>query len=120
MIYKTLGNSDINISAITFGAWALGGWMWGGTEQNKPEKAILTGIDNGITAIDTAPVYGFGYREKLVGKAVKNIRNKIIREKTCPRCGPGVFLMKAKGREYCGKCHYTTFESKEESEKKEA
>jgi len=44
---------------------------------------------------------------------------KIVREKTCPRCGPGVFLMKAKDRMYCGKCHYTEFSKKEADDKKE-
>ncbi|MCF7910505.1 30S ribosomal protein S27ae [Candidatus Pacearchaeota archaeon] len=49
--------------------------------------------------------------------------DKVIREKTCPRCGPGVFLMNSQGRQYCGKCHYSEFESKqnlaEKSEKPE-
>lgn len=47
--------------------------------------------------------------------------NKITRKKTCPRCGPGVFLMDAKSRVYCGKCHYTEFEGKSKpvEEKKE-
>ncbi len=47
--------------------------------------------------------------------------DKVVREKTCPRCGPGIFLMKAKNRLYCGKCHYTEFiksEKKEEDEEK--
>jgi small subunit ribosomal protein S27Ae len=46
--------------------------------------------------------------------------DKVIREKSCPRCGPGIFLMKAKNRLYCGRCHYTEFvsEKKEESEEK--
>ena len=43
--------------------------------------------------------------------------NKITRQRSCPRCGPGVFLMNSKGRLYCGKCHYSEFESK--TEKKE-
>ena len=42
--------------------------------------------------------------------------DKITRERFCPRCGPGVFLMKAKGRTYCGRCHYSEFESKEKKE----
>jgi len=45
--------------------------------------------------------------------------DKLIREKTCPRCGVGVFLMKADNRLYCGKCHYTSFFGKSETEKKE-
>ncbi len=45
--------------------------------------------------------------------------DKITREKTCPRCGPGIFLMNSQGRVYCGKCHYSEFESKKVEEKKE-
>jgi len=44
---------------------------------------------------------------------------KITRSRFCPRCGPGIFLMDAKTRKYCGKCHYAEFESKEVSEKSE-
>jgi small subunit ribosomal protein S27Ae len=45
--------------------------------------------------------------------------NKITRQRFCPRCGPGVFLMNSQGRMYCGKCHYTEFEGKQVEEKKE-
>ncbi len=45
--------------------------------------------------------------------------DKITREKTCPRCGPGIFLMNAQGRTYCGKCHYSEFESKKTVEQKD-
>ncbi len=45
--------------------------------------------------------------------------DKVTRERFCPRCGPGVFLMKSQGRSYCGKCHYSEFESKKTEEKKE-
>lgn len=45
--------------------------------------------------------------------------NKIIRERSCPRCGPGIFLMKAKDRLYCGKCHYSEFQSKKEEKSEE-
>ena len=40
--------------------------------------------------------------------------DKVVRERSCPRCGPGIFLMKSQGRVYCGKCHYTEFETKKE------
>lgn len=46
--------------------------------------------------------------------------DKIIREKTCPRCGPGIFLMNSNNRLYCGKCHYSEFTSKKESKEKQA
>ena len=73
MEYRALGNSDLKLSAITFGAWAAGGWMWGGTEQNHAIKAIQSAFDYGVTTIDTAPIYGMGHSEKIVGEAIKDI-----------------------------------------------
>ncbi len=60
MIYRKLGKSDVQVSAITFGAWAVGGWMWGGTDEEQSIAAIRTAIEMGVTTIDTAAVYGFG------------------------------------------------------------
>ena len=78
MDYKKLGNSDLKISAVTFGAWAAGGWMWGGTEYNDTVNAIRTAYDWGMTSIDTAPVYGQGTSEEVVGEAIKTLpRDKI-------------------------------------------
>ncbi len=68
-----LGNSEIKVSPIAFGAWAIGGWMWGGADQKEGVEAVKTSIDVGITTIDTAPVYGFGRSEELIGKAIKGI-----------------------------------------------
>ena len=63
---------------VTFGAWAAGGWMWGGTERKDAIKAIQAAHDNGVTSIDTAPVYGQGLSEEIVGEAIKNIsRDKV-------------------------------------------
>ncbi|QDO94754.1 aldo/keto reductase [Formosa sediminum] len=73
MEYRTLGTSDLKLSAITFGAWAAGGWMWGGTEQNDAAKAIQSAFDYGVTSIDTAPIYGMGHSEKIVGEAIKEL-----------------------------------------------
>lgn len=78
MEYRTLGNSDLKFSVVTFGAWAAGGWMWGGTEQNNAIEAIQAAYDLGVTSIDTAPVYGQGLSEKIVGEAIKDIpRDKV-------------------------------------------
>jgi len=73
---RKLGKSDVEVSAIAFGAWAIGGWQWGGADQKDAIKAIEACPDFGITTIDTAPVYGFGLSETLVGKAVKGQRDK--------------------------------------------
>jgi len=78
MEYRKLGNSDLNVSVVTFGAWAAGGWMWGGTERSEAVKAIRAGFEYGVTSIDTAPVYGQGTSEEIVGEAIKGIpRDKV-------------------------------------------
>ena len=58
-------------SRICLGTWAIGGWMWGGTEEQESIKTILKAFELGINMIDTAPVYGFGKSEEIVGKALK-------------------------------------------------
>jgi aryl-alcohol dehydrogenase-like predicted oxidoreductase len=73
MQLKRLGNSDVHVTPIAFGAWAIGGWMWGGAEEDAAIRAIRTSYDAGITTIDTAPVYGFGKSEELVGRAMEGI-----------------------------------------------
>lgn len=69
--------SDVKITPITFGAWAIGGWFWGGSEENESIKAIEAAIANGMTTIDTAPAYGFGQSEEFVAKAIKGKRNEV-------------------------------------------
>lgn len=77
MEFKKLGNSDINVSVLAFGAWAAGGWQWGGSDTKDAIRAIETAVDHGMTSIDTAPIYGFGLSEEIVGKAVTGKRNKV-------------------------------------------
>jgi aryl-alcohol dehydrogenase-like predicted oxidoreductase len=77
MEYRKLGQSDIKVSELAFGAWAIGGWLWGGADSKDAVKAIETAIDHGMTTIDTAAVYGFGLSEELTGKAVKGKRDKV-------------------------------------------
>jgi aryl-alcohol dehydrogenase-like predicted oxidoreductase len=77
MEIRKLGQTDIEISAIAFGAWAIGGWMWGGSDEKDAIKAIEAAVANGMTTIDTASVYGFGLSEELVGKAIKGKRDKV-------------------------------------------
>jgi aryl-alcohol dehydrogenase-like predicted oxidoreductase len=74
---RKLGNSDLEVSVMAFGAWAIGGWMWGGADSKDAVKAMETAIDNGMTTIDTASVYGFGLSEELVGKAIKGKRGRV-------------------------------------------
>jgi aryl-alcohol dehydrogenase-like predicted oxidoreductase len=73
MEYRQLGESGLSASAVTFGAWAIGGWMWGGAERKDAVEAIRASYDLGVTSIDTAPVYGQGLSEEIVGEALVGI-----------------------------------------------
>jgi aryl-alcohol dehydrogenase-like predicted oxidoreductase len=78
MEYRKIGNSDLELSVITFGAWAAGGWMWGGTERSGSIDAIRKSYDEGVTSIDTAPIYGQGDSEEIVAEALEGIaRDKV-------------------------------------------
>lgn len=78
MEYRKLGETQLSVSAITFGAWAAGGWMWGGNDDKAAIDAMKAAYDLGITTIDTAPIYGQGKSEELVGQAIKGIpRDKV-------------------------------------------
>ena len=68
---RNLGKTDLKVSPITLGAFAIGGTMWGGNEKNDSIAAIRASIDNGVTSIDTAPFYGFGLSEEMIGEALK-------------------------------------------------
>ncbi|MBN1950355.1 MAG: aldo/keto reductase [Bacteroidales bacterium] len=78
MEYRKIGDSELKLSVVTFGAWAAGGWMWGGTEHGESVKAIRAAYDLGVTTIDTAPAYGQGKSEEITGEAIKGIpRDKV-------------------------------------------
>ncbi len=73
---RSLGLAALPVSPIAFGAWAIGGWMWGGSDKKDSLRAIHVCLDLGITSIDTAPIYGFGHSEELVGEAIKGKRDR--------------------------------------------
>src|SRR5450432_3467010 len=78
MEYRNLGNTDVKLSAITFGAWAIGGWMWGGADKKDALEAIAASYDYGETSFDTAPIYGQGRSEEIVGEALRSLpRDKV-------------------------------------------
>jgi aryl-alcohol dehydrogenase-like predicted oxidoreductase len=81
-------------SRIGLGTWAIGGWLWGGTEESHAISTIHAALDNGINLIDTAPVYGFGRSEELVGKALEGGRraDAIIATKVGLDWGSGSIL----------------------------
>jgi aryl-alcohol dehydrogenase-like predicted oxidoreductase len=70
----------VRASRIALGTWAIGGWMWGGTDEEESISTIHAALDQGITVLDTAPVYGFGRSEEIVGKAIarRGCRDRII------------------------------------------
>jgi aryl-alcohol dehydrogenase-like predicted oxidoreductase len=70
MEFSRIGNTDIEVSRIGLGTWAIGGWMWGGTDERESIRTIRSAFDHGINLIDTAPVYGFGRSEEIVGKVL--------------------------------------------------
>src|SRR6201989_3035260 len=63
--------SRLVTSRIGLGTWAMGGWMWGGTDDAQSIATIRSAVDRGVTLIDTAPAYGFGRSEEIVGKALE-------------------------------------------------
>ncbi|MEQ8305239.1 MAG: aldo/keto reductase [Hoeflea sp.] len=83
ILTRPIGNSGIEASAVGLGTWAIGGWMWGGTEESKSIEAIRTSIDEGISLIDTAPAYGQGLAETIVGKAIEGRRDKVVLATKC-------------------------------------
>jgi aryl-alcohol dehydrogenase-like predicted oxidoreductase len=70
MEFINIHGTSIRASRIALGTWAIGGWMWGGSDEREAIKTIHAALDRGINLIDTAPVYGFGHSEEIVGKAL--------------------------------------------------
>ncbi|MGO9115546.1 MAG: aldo/keto reductase [Thermoguttaceae bacterium] len=83
MLMRKLGSSGIDISAIGFGAWVTGGWMWGGADDKQSIAAIHAALDQGINLIDTAPIYGYGHSEQVVGQAVRDRRDRVVLATKC-------------------------------------
>ncbi len=80
MEYTQIPGTDFQVSRIALGTWAIGGWMWGGTDEAESIRTIHAAMEKGVNLIDTASVYGFGDSEKIVGKALaqKNCRDKVF------------------------------------------
>lgn len=86
MNHRTLGDSDLNASAVALGAWVIGGGQpWGADPDDRESiRAIQAALDLGINLIDTAPAYGWGRSERIVGEAIKGRRDKVI---VATKCG---------------------------------
>ena len=86
---RTPGRTELELSVIGFGAWAIGGgdyiFGWGPQDDQDSIRAIHKALDMGVNWIDTAPVYGLGRSEEVVGKAIKGIRSELIIATKCGR-----------------------------------
>jgi aryl-alcohol dehydrogenase-like predicted oxidoreductase len=80
MEYSAITGTPFTVSPVAIGTWAIGGWMWGGTDETESISTIRAALDHGINVIDTAPVYGFGRSEEIVGKATAegHLRDKVV------------------------------------------
>jgi len=70
--------TSLKASRVAIGTWAIGGWMWGGTDQRESVATIRAALNQGINLIDTAPAYGFGVSEQIVGAAVEGRRHEVV------------------------------------------
>ena len=80
MEHVVIPGTSLQISRVTLGTWAIGGWMWGGTDEAESIATIRAAIEHGINVVDTAPVYGFGRSEEIVGKALAegDLRSRVL------------------------------------------
>jgi len=83
MRMRPLGKSGIEASTVAIGTWVMGGWMWGGADESESISAVHAALDEGINLLDTAPIYGFGHSEIVVGKAIKDRRDKVVIATKC-------------------------------------
>ncbi len=83
MQLRQLGTSDLEVTPIILGTWAIGGWWWGGSDDDRAIEAINAALDAGINCIDTAPMYGFGHSEKVVGEAIRGRRDEVVIATKC-------------------------------------
>jgi aryl-alcohol dehydrogenase-like predicted oxidoreductase len=83
MHYTRLQHEDITISKLILGTWAIGGANWGPYDESQAVRAIETAIDLGVTTIDTAPAYGGGHAEELIGRVIKGKRDRIVIATKC-------------------------------------
>ena len=80
MEFAAIAGTSLKVSPVAIGTWAIGGWMWGGTDEAESISTIRAALDHGINIIDTAPAYGFGRSEEIVGKAIAeaNLRSRVL------------------------------------------
>lgn len=84
MKYMKVGKTDLEVSKVALGTWAIGGGSWWGNNDDQESiHTVRTAVEEGVNLIDTAPVYGFGHSEEVVGKAIQSIRKDVIISTKC-------------------------------------
>src|SRR5690242_8327772 len=80
MELASIPGTSLDVSRVALGTWAIGGWMWGGTDEAESIGTIQAAVEQGITLIDTAPAYGFGRSEEIVGRAIAEgrLRSRVL------------------------------------------
>jgi len=78
MQYRTMGSSDLTVSALGFGCWEMGGNQYGEVDDEEERRAVQRAIDLGVTLFDTAAVYGYGHSEEVLGRALGSRRSEIV------------------------------------------
>ena len=76
--HRPLGQSELSIHPVILGTFAMGGWWWGPQDADDAKNAIQASLDAGATAIDTAPIYGFGHAEELIGASIRGRRKDAL------------------------------------------
>jgi len=76
--YRRLGNSDLQVSVVGVGTWAMGNDFFGSVDDEESIRAIRDSVDQGINLVDTAPPYGAGHSEEVVGRAISGIRDRVV------------------------------------------
>jgi len=89
MQYNQISNTDLSVSAIGLGTWVFGGELWGGSKEDDCLQAVDAALDSGINLIDTAPIYGQGKSEEIIGKAIKGKRDGVIIATKCGLASKG-------------------------------
>jgi myo-inositol catabolism protein IolS len=98
MKLRPLGMSDVKITPIIMGTWQAGKRMWAGIDDTEINKAIRAAFDAGITAFDTAEEYGWGHSERILGKALSDVRHQVV-------YATKVFPNHLKYDQVIGRCH---------------
>jgi aryl-alcohol dehydrogenase-like predicted oxidoreductase len=80
MKHGIIPGTSLEVSRVALGTWAIGGWMWGGSDDEESISTIRSAVERGINLIDTAPVYGFGHAEEVVGNALAGatVRDRVL------------------------------------------